>query len=142
MSHLLFAYGTLAPGVSAAAETFGWKKDAIRGLLFDLGPFPAILDLHEPTRGWVDGFVRITTLNELAGDLDTYEGVEEGLFARQRVRTRSGRDVWVYAFATARPEYARGPFEHWNGPRRPQGPRRASSHFARSLDSIEETSHG
>ena len=88
MSHLLFAYGTLAPSDHASAE--GWSADAVRGRLYDLGPYPAVFDLDDPEAGWVVGFVRETNLDELAGDLDTYEGVAEGLFIRRRIPHKVG----------------------------------------------------
>src|SRR4051812_6485646 len=37
---LLFAYGTLAPGGPEEAALDGWTADAVRGRLFDLGPYP------------------------------------------------------------------------------------------------------
>lgn len=143
MTERLFAYGTLAPEDDQQAEHQDWQRDAIRGRLFDLGAYPALFDLDDPGADWVEGHVRETTTVELEGDLDTYEGVEEGLFSRKMVRTRSGLIAWVYVYARARPEYMRGPIERWHGPRRPPDLRRASSlPSSRPHDSIEETTHG
>jgi gamma-glutamylcyclotransferase (GGCT)/AIG2-like uncharacterized protein YtfP len=143
MTDLLFTYGTLAPATDHQAEREGWQRDAVRGRLFDLGPYPALFDVDDPEADWVEGYLRVTTKGELEGDLDTYEGVEEGLFARVRVPTRSGRAAWVYVYARARPEYMRGPIGRWEGPRRPPNLRRASSLPAQGPnDSIEETTDG
>ncbi len=142
MTHLLFAYGTLAPVNADQAQPEGWQEDAIRGKLYSLGSFPGLFDMDDAEAGWVEGFVRPTTLSELEGDLDPYEGVAEGLFSRVQRTTRNGRHVWVYVYARARPEYAKGPITCWNGRRRPPNLRRAASMTDDTDDSIEETNHG
>jgi hypothetical protein len=43
---LLFAYGTLMPADPVAAARQGWRRDAVRGRLYDLGPYPALIDLR------------------------------------------------------------------------------------------------
>ncbi len=96
---LLFAYGTLGPVDPDDARQLGWAEDEIRGRLFDLGPYPALIDLGNPTVGWVKGFVRRTDAKELSERLDMYEGVDEGLYQRCAATTRSGRRVWVYVYA-------------------------------------------
>src|ERR1700677_3715399 len=78
MTSLLFAYGTLMPADSAAAERDGWRPDAVRGRLFDLGPYPALVDLDDPGAGWVEGFVRPVDLEELETRLDPWEEVDKG----------------------------------------------------------------
>lgn len=113
---LLFAYGTLGPRGAGAVERDGWSADAVRGALFDLGPYPALVDLDGPSAGWVDGHVRAVTERELLVSLDPYEGVGQGLFARRETTTRAGRRVWVYVYLPALPQYARGPLSHWSGP--------------------------
>ncbi len=112
----LFTYGTLGPGWPAGRGHV-WAVDAVRGRLYDLGPYPGLCDLDAPGADWVLGHVRPVTGAELAGVLDPYEGVDEGLFARVRTVTRSGRPVWVYVYGPARPEWARGPLPFWDGPR-------------------------
>ena len=82
MPQLLFAYGTLMPADREAAEREGWRPDAVRGRLFDLGPYPALVDLDDPAAGWVEGFVRPVDLEELATRLDPWEEVEQGLYRR------------------------------------------------------------
>jgi gamma-glutamylcyclotransferase (GGCT)/AIG2-like uncharacterized protein YtfP len=117
MPSLLFAYGTLGPPGPQAVEQGGWVADAVRGRLFDLGPYPALIDAGDPDAGWVEGHVRPVEGHELVGFLDPYEGVAEGLFRRVAVTTRAGRDAWVYVFAQAVPPSARGPLARWEGPR-------------------------
>ena len=87
---LLFAYGTLGPADPEAAARGGWVADAVRGRLFDLGPYPALVDADDPAAGWVEGHVRPVDRRELEGRLDRYEGVDEGLYRRVLVTTRAG----------------------------------------------------
>lgn len=116
-SSWLFAYGTLMPDGPEAAARGGWAADAIRGRLYDLGPYPTVAELGDPASGWVEGFVRTVDEAELAGRLDLYEGVAEGLYRRSVVITRAGRAAWVYSYARPLPGDARGPLDRWAGPR-------------------------
>lgn len=113
---LLFAYGTLGPSSPAEAVRGGWEADAIRGRLFDLGPYPALVDCGADSAGWVEGFVREVSARELIERLDPYEGVDEGLYRRVVATTRGGRAVWVYEFAGRLPAGARGPLSRWRDP--------------------------
>ncbi len=117
MSDFLFAYGTLAPDGPEAAARGGWEPDMIRGRLYDLGPYPALIDVGDPEAGWVRGQVREVDPNEFAESLDDYEGVAEGHYQRIQTTTRSGRTVWVYLYTRPLPPNARGPLEQWEGPR-------------------------
>jgi gamma-glutamylcyclotransferase (GGCT)/AIG2-like uncharacterized protein YtfP len=113
----LFAYGTLGPRGGAAAEAAGgWHADAVRGRLYDLGPYPALIDPDDPAAGWVEGHVRPVDRDELERHLDPYEGVDKGLYRRVVATTRDGRRAWVYAYARPLPASARGPFRSWGGP--------------------------
>ena len=114
---LLFAYGTLAPADESAAAQGGWLRDAVRGRLYDLGPFPMLFDPDDPEAGWVEGWVRPVDCVELTRDLDPYEGVDEGLYVRLDVSTRAGRHAWVYIGGGPVPEGAKGPIPRWDGPR-------------------------
>jgi gamma-glutamylcyclotransferase (GGCT)/AIG2-like uncharacterized protein YtfP len=114
-SSLLFAYGTLGPESPDAAAREGWTPDAVRGRLYDLGPYPALVDCEDPTAGWVLGYLRRVEVNELGERLDAYEGVAEGLYRRIETTTRGGRRVWVYVYARPIPPDARGPLECWEG---------------------------
>jgi gamma-glutamylcyclotransferase (GGCT)/AIG2-like uncharacterized protein YtfP len=115
MPELLFAYGTLVPSDQSRRDAEGWIADAVRGRLYDLGPYPGLVDLDDPSASWVEGFVRPVDVLELQERLDPYEGVDEGLYRRERAVTRSGRLVWVYVYARSLPEGARGPFDRWEG---------------------------
>jgi indolepyruvate decarboxylase len=121
MSHRIFAYGTLMPADPEAAEHPGWQRDAVRGRLFDLGPYPALVDLDDPSAGWVEGFVRPVEVNELESRLDPWEGVAEGLYRRVETTTRASCRVWVYVYNRPLPPGARGPFARWEGRRRAPG---------------------
>jgi gamma-glutamylcyclotransferase (GGCT)/AIG2-like uncharacterized protein YtfP len=116
--HLLFAYGTLAPENPSAARAEGWAADAIRGRLYDLGPYPALVDHDDPAAGWVEGYVRGILWEQLRGSLDSYEGVADGLYRRVETVTREGRSVWVYVYARPLPASAIGPIDRWNSPKR------------------------
>jgi gamma-glutamylcyclotransferase (GGCT)/AIG2-like uncharacterized protein YtfP len=116
---LLFAYGTLAPEGPGETALGGWVADAVRGRLFDLGPYPALVDAGAPGSGWVEGYVRAVDAVELFGRLDPYEGVDEGLYRRIAATTRGGRLVWVYVYGRPLPPGARGPLTRWVGPRHP-----------------------
>ena len=51
--HLLFVYGTLAPESPEVAGREGWVADAVRGRLYDLGPYPRWLTTRTRTpAGW------------------------------------------------------------------------------------------
>ena len=116
MTTFLFAYGTLAPDESDVAERCGWVPDRIRGRLFDLTDYPALVALNDPEAGWVSGFVRRVEPGEFAR-LDLYEGVDEGLYRREITTTESGRLAWVYVYVPPLPSGARGPIDRWDGPR-------------------------
>ncbi len=111
-------YGTLAPESPEVARCEGWLADAVRGRLYDLGPYPALVDHEDPEAGWVDGYVRTVSMDQLQGSLDSYEGVGEGLYRRVTVATRAGRQVWVYVYARPVPHSAIGPLSRWNSPKR------------------------
>jgi len=113
MTTLLFAYGTLAPTDPADRALGGWAADRVRGRLYDLGPYPALVDLGDPAAGLVRGFVRAVGSAELDGPLDQYEGVAEGLYSRKRARTAAGRLVWVYVYGRPLPPGAVGPIDRW-----------------------------
>jgi gamma-glutamylcyclotransferase (GGCT)/AIG2-like uncharacterized protein YtfP len=113
MKSLLFAYGTLLPEEAKALADEGWSADAVRGRLYDLGPYPALVDLDDPSAGWVEGYVRVAAESELTGALDAHEGVEEGLYRRVRATTRNHQLVWVYVYARPLPPAARGPLSRW-----------------------------
>jgi gamma-glutamylcyclotransferase (GGCT)/AIG2-like uncharacterized protein YtfP len=116
MTTLLFAYGTLIPRDDERLASEGWVPDAVRGRLYDLGAYPALVDLDDPTAGWVEGYVRPVTMEELEGPLDRWEEVDRGLYRRVRTTTRLDRDVWLYLYSRPLPPGSRGPFERWAAP--------------------------
>jgi gamma-glutamylcyclotransferase (GGCT)/AIG2-like uncharacterized protein YtfP len=115
MSTLLFAYGTLSPASPEAAAEGGWAADRVRGRLYDLGAYPALVDCGDATAGWVEGYVREIGKEDLAGPIDHYEGVSEGLYQRAETTTEAGRRVWVYVYSRPLPPDAPGPLERWEG---------------------------
>jgi len=117
MSERLFTYGTLSPESSEAAERDGWVPDAVRGRLFDLGPYPGLVEVDDPVAGWVSGYVREVELAVLEGPLDAYEETAGGLFRRVQVNTRAGLRVWVYVYGGVIPPERRTPIDRWRGRR-------------------------
>lgn len=67
-------------------------EGTVRGTLYDVGAYPALLLGGE---GEVEGEVWRCPVS-LLGVLDRYEGTEEGLFRRVAVEV-GGRACWVYA---------------------------------------------
>ncbi len=116
--HLLFTYGTLAPENPDVAKEEGWVADAVRGRLYDLGPYPALVDHEDTEADWVEGYVRTVSWDQLVGSLDSYEGVNEGLYRRVATTTREGRQVWLYVYARPLPPSALGPLSRWNSTKR------------------------
>jgi len=115
VTSLLFAYGTLMPPDRASAARDGWLGDAVRGRLYDLGPYPAVIDLDDPTAGWVEGYVRSVEPAELESH-DVYEDVETGQYRRALTTTRNDNRVWIYVYARPLPPHARGPLLRWRTP--------------------------
>jgi gamma-glutamylcyclotransferase (GGCT)/AIG2-like uncharacterized protein YtfP len=113
MTTLLFAYGTLIPRDGQRLSSEGWVADAVRGRLYDLGAYPALVDQDDRSAGWVQGYVRTVTIEELEGPLDRYEEVENGIYRRVRTTTRLDRSVWVYVYSRPLPPSSRGPFDRW-----------------------------
>lgn len=112
-SDLLFAYGTLGPSDLEEEARAGWVADAVRGRLFDLGPYPALVELDGPGARWVEGFVRPITRDELIQSLDPYEGVSQGQYHRVVATTRVGLRVWIYVYARPLPVHARELLTRW-----------------------------
>jgi len=90
----------------------GWRPDAVRGRLYDLGPYPALVDLDDPTANWVSGFVKAVDAAELERH-DRWEDVESGLYRRTQTTTRNNEIVWVYVYAQPLPASAVGPLDRW-----------------------------
>ncbi|HUE95594.1 MAG TPA: gamma-glutamylcyclotransferase family protein [Longimicrobiaceae bacterium] len=90
----LFVYGTLRRGGGMHSLLDGCRLHAeatVRGSLFDLGTYPAlVLDDRGTVHGEVWECPRETLLR-----LDSYEGVGEGLFRRVRIEVGSV-PCWTY----------------------------------------------
>jgi gamma-glutamylcyclotransferase (GGCT)/AIG2-like uncharacterized protein YtfP len=115
---LFFAYGTLAPLDAEMAIAEGWEADAVRGRLYDLGPYPALVDLADQNANWVEGYVRSVTWELLTERLDPYEGVDTGPYRRVSATTRAGKEVWLYVYGQVLPTTAIGPTAKWNSSKR------------------------
>jgi gamma-glutamylcyclotransferase (GGCT)/AIG2-like uncharacterized protein YtfP len=115
MTTSLFVYGTLMPSDADSAARDNWSADAVRGRLYDLGPFPALVEVDNPEAGWVEGFARSVSTSELEA-FDVYEEVGAGIYRRLETTTRGGRRVWVYEYARPLPPSARGPLDRWRDP--------------------------
>ena len=109
MSDYLFAYGTLIPGCEPAQmnsicsrlESVG--EATLRGVLYDLGAFPGVVEED----GVVHGVV-LRVPPDAWTAMDAYEGCpipggHEGLFKRilTRATLQNGEEVgcWVYVYA-------------------------------------------
>ena len=116
----LFSYGTLMPYDLESAAREGWVPDAVRGNLFDLGPYPALVNLDDRDAGWVEGYVIGGMTPELIRLVDGYEETDRGLYKRLVTITRNDRQVWVYVYSRSLPDHARGPMNRWEGSLRVQ----------------------
>ena len=92
--------------------------DRVRGLLYDLGPFPAAVKI-DAIEQWLRGWVLEIANNELVGDLDAYEEVDKGHYRRIQTVTEAGFEVWIYEYARPLPPTAGGPIDYWPPPRQP-----------------------
>jgi gamma-glutamylcyclotransferase (GGCT)/AIG2-like uncharacterized protein YtfP len=111
----LFAYGTLMPADVATIAREDWTADAVRGRLYDLGPYPGLTELDASGAGWVEGYVRAVEPIELQA-FDQWEDVDLGTYRRVETVTRSGVRAWVYVYARQLPPEARGPLVRWRDP--------------------------
>jgi len=91
----LFTYGTLMPGRGPAAELLAACERVgeghVRGTLYDMGDYPALL-LGGDDR--VKGVIWRCPAG-LLPELDAYEGVADGLFRRIGTRV-DGVACWIY----------------------------------------------
>jgi gamma-glutamylcyclotransferase (GGCT)/AIG2-like uncharacterized protein YtfP len=114
MDSAIFTYGTLMPRDPESDARQGWEPDAVRGRLYDLGPYPGLVDVGDPAASWVEGYVRRGLPIAMLRSLDAYEGV---LYRRIRTTTRRQSVVWVYVYSGPLPRDARGPLSRWEGTR-------------------------
>jgi gamma-glutamylcyclotransferase (GGCT)/AIG2-like uncharacterized protein YtfP len=109
---LLFAYGQLQPGLKQPRSLSRAWPDRVRGMLYDLGPFPAAVKVGAAEQ-WLGGYVLEITEVELVGELDPYEQVHKGLYRRIQTVTQAGFEVWIYEYAQPVPVGAVGPIDCW-----------------------------
>jgi gamma-glutamylcyclotransferase (GGCT)/AIG2-like uncharacterized protein YtfP len=115
MESAIFTYGTLMPRDPESAARQGCEPDAVRGRLYDLGPYPALVDLGDLAAGWVEGYVRHGVTIEMMRRLDAHEETDSGLYRRVQTTTRNNSVVWVYVYRGPLPRDARGPLTRWEG---------------------------
>lgn len=90
----LFVYGTL----KGQALRSGGKRATIKGKLYDLGPFPAVMLDGDHT---IHGVAFDVTDEQMAG-FDRYEGVPH-LYTREKTTadiSGTSEEVYVYQFAS------------------------------------------
>lgn len=102
----LFAYGTLKDVgkliavVGAAVQCRVVGHGRVQGILYDVGDYPALRPSDSP--GDVVRGVLLELDDTALDDLDVYEGVDSGLYVRQRCEVymddaRSAA-AWVYVY--------------------------------------------
>lgn len=107
---LLFAYGLLQPAHQPPKTMTGYWPDRVHGLLYDLGPYPAAVDV-EHSRQTFEGYVLEIDEAEIPA-IDEFEEVHENVYARKQVMTHSGRTVWIYEYQLAIPKSLK-PIPRW-----------------------------
>lgn len=96
MKTLLFAYGLLQPAYQPPRTLGRWWQDRVRGQLFDLGPYPAAVQVGQGD-AYFEGVVIEIDDSELA-ELDEFEEVDQGVYARLWTETELGSQVWIYEY--------------------------------------------
>lgn len=98
---LVFAYGLLKPGHTPPRSVSQHWPDRIPGLLYDLGNYPAGIQLGHAA-SWIEGITMELDQDEL-DLLDEFEDVESGEYRRIVVTSEQGFDVWAYEYMRAIP---------------------------------------
>lgn len=98
--NLLFVYGTLMTGCDAEGLLRGLRRwpARTRGRLYRMrAGYPALV--MDPAAGWIEGeLVELDTPGRLVV-LDNFEGVGEGLYAREAIRVAyQGRSATCWAY--------------------------------------------
>ena len=94
---LLFTYGLLQPGQRGGPRSVSQSwPDRVPGRLYDLGDFPAARDLGR-AETWVAGLTLEIDELELP-ELDAFEDVDSGEFARVLIETERGFLAWAYEY--------------------------------------------
>ncbi|MGL4463722.1 MAG: gamma-glutamylcyclotransferase family protein [Planctomycetia bacterium] len=109
----LFVYGLLQSGKRPPATTSAAVADAVRGDLYDLGPYPTAVRVGDPAADWIEGETLTIDDAELPA-LDEFEDVAGGLYRRLRTTTRNGLTAWVYEYLPLIPPDLQ-PQRRWRG---------------------------
>lgn len=86
--------------VLGADHTRVVARGTVRGALYDLGEYPGLV-ASDDEDARVPGVVLVVSATALA-QLDRYEGVDEGLYVRERVAVECDSDrieAWLYRYA-------------------------------------------
>ncbi len=103
MSHYLFVYGTLKSDFDRRASRYLHSKSRllgegeIRGVLYDLGSYPALVLDASAGNVWGEVF-EIANFEEVIQVLDRYEGEEYRRVLTSIVVDQSSLDCWVYEY--------------------------------------------
>jgi gamma-glutamylcyclotransferase (GGCT)/AIG2-like uncharacterized protein YtfP len=84
----------------------------MRGLLYDLGPYPAAVQIG-CTDQWFQGYTLEIKMSELIAELDPFEQLDQGVYRRIRAVTEAGFEVWIYEYARPLGLGAIGPIHRW-----------------------------
>jgi len=93
--HKLLVYGTLKVGNGRPVK--------VVGTLYNLGPYPGFVPEGDTE---VEGEILLVNYNTLL-QFDQYEGVNQGLYRREKIKTTEGEEVWIYIYNQPLPGTAR-----------------------------------
>jgi gamma-glutamylcyclotransferase (GGCT)/AIG2-like uncharacterized protein YtfP len=93
---LVFVYGLLKPGIQPPRSMSQSWADDIEGVLYDLGEFPAAVQVGA-AGSRITGYTIEIDTDELTA-LDEFEDTETGVYRRIMVETGLGHFAWVYEY--------------------------------------------
>jgi gamma-glutamylcyclotransferase (GGCT)/AIG2-like uncharacterized protein YtfP len=116
---LVFAYGTLKESTRLRAmlkDISRWRivgNGTVQGRLYDAGPYP-VLAMSDDENDRVPGvLIKLESGEAALAQLDDYEDVSHGLYARLRMPVRvddhTTEDAWVYVYRRSVAAFARIP---------------------------------
>lgn len=107
---LIFAYGLLKPDISPPQTMVNCWPDAVFGDLYDLGDYPAIINV-EKSKNTVQGYCLEIDAMELIR-LDEFEDTESGEYRRILTKTHADHHCWIYEYGFEIPNDAIA-VSHW-----------------------------